>query len=236
MSKPNKIKNNASKKNKATATISSTERLQEMLQETERELETIQPKIDRLELQLQKLKELKLSKQKLITLKLSVQSILSNFSEQRMPDKNTELYDEIDKAKLNKLSLETIAKRPETKLITKPKNMLAPSVNNGAFLPEQAFIEADEILKRKQSINYDLFRAVVFSGGCASTEQIRQYLIENNIKQPASGESFENVPLTDISARINYLVRKGVVKPGERGTFLSCLGWTGSDPEAVLQE
>jgi len=229
MSKQTKPKNNASKKNKTTANISSTERLQEMLQETERELEIIQPKIDRLELQLQKLKELKLSKQKLITLKLSVQSILSNFSEQRMPDKNTKLYNEIDKTKLEELSLKTTVKLPEAKLIAKPKNMLDPLMKNGTFLPERAFAEADEILKRKQSINYDLFRAVVFSGGCASTEQIRQYLIENNIKQPASGENFENVPLTDISARINYLVRKGVVKPGERGTFLSCLGWTSNE-------
>jgi hypothetical protein len=36
---------------------------------------------------------------------------------------------------------------------------------------------------------------------------------------------FEEVELTDISSRVNYLVRKGLVNPDGRGNFVSCLGW-----------
>ena len=106
------------------------------------------------------------------------------------------------------------------------------SLPAGAFLPELAFHQADSLLKRKSSINYDLFRAIVFNGGQASTEQIRQYLIEHRIKQPASGESFDDVELTDISARVNYLVRKGLVKAEGRGVFSSCLGWAEAESHA----
>jgi hypothetical protein len=212
-------------KNKSVANISSTERLKEMLDEAERELEAIQPKIDKLEHQLQKLKELKLAKQKLITLKLSVQSILSNYSEFKSTDPSTTLPGKNYSTEPQELNLNTKQDTSQTKAISITGQTLKQTAAQGTFLPEMAFNQADAILKRKSSINYDLFRAVVFNGGSANTEQIRQYLIENQIKQPASGESFEGVALTDISARVNYLVRKGVVKPDGRGTFISCLGW-----------
>jgi hypothetical protein len=93
------------------------------------------------------------------------------------------------------------------------------------FLPEMAFNQVDAVLRKKTSINYDLFRAIILNGGKASTEEIKRYLISNHIKQPASGEGFEDVELTDISSRVNYLVRKGIVRPDGRGTFISCLGW-----------
>jgi hypothetical protein len=212
-------------KNKSVANISSTARLKEMLDEAERELETIQPKIDKLEQQLQKLKELKLAKQKLITLKLSVQSILSNYSEFKSIDSGTTFSNKNYSTPPQELNLSTKQKITVTKENSESGQTLKPAAPNGTFLPEMAFNQADAILKRKSSINYDLFRAVVFNGGSANTEQIRQYLIENQIKQPASGENFEGVALTDISARVNYLVRKGIVKPDGRGTFVSCLGW-----------
>lgn len=212
-------------KNKSIANISSTERLKEMLEEAERELETIQPKIDKLELQLQKLKELKLSKQKLITLKLSIQSILSNFSEFKSTELSTSLLTKNYSSIPGSLNLITKQSETSTKAISAKLESLNTPTPMGAFLPELAFNQADTILKRKSSINYDLFRAVVFNGGQANTEQIRQYLVEHHIKQPASGEGFEGVELTDISARVNYLVRKGIVKPDGRGTFVSCLGW-----------
>lgn len=218
-------------KNKSVANISSTQRLKEMLDEAERELEAIQPKIDKLEQQLQKLKELKLAKQKLITLKLSVQSILSNYCEFKSVDTGTKVLENNYSSVLNELNLNTKENTSQAKEKIEQRPALKHAAHNGTFLPEMAFNQADAILKRKSSINYDLFRAVVFNGGSASTEQIRQYLIENRIKQPASGESFEGVALTDISARVNYLVRKGVVKPDGRGTFVSCLGW--AEPAAL---
>lgn len=217
-------------KNKTLPNISSTERLQEMLNEAENELELIQPKIDKLESQLQKLKELKLSKQKLITLKLSIQSILSNFSDKKtsiveslLPEKNfSSLMEDEEFSSRQNLT--------NTKHITLVTKKLKSHTPNGMFIPELAFQQVAEVLKRKNSINYDLFRAIVLNGGSASTEQIRQYLIENQIKQPASGEGFNGVELTDISARVSYLVRKGLVKPDGRGVFASCLGW--AEPES----
>jgi hypothetical protein len=218
-----------SHKKKVLSAISSTERLREMLEEAEQELESIQPKIDKMEIQLQKLKELKLAKQKLITLKLSVQSILSNFSDFKSADLNTkELVTNFSQSP-EKLNIET--KQNET--VTKPNSVKSETLKNprpvGVFLPELAFNQADAILKRKSSINYDLFRAIVFNGGQAHTETIRQYLVDHQVKQPASGESFEGVELTDISARVNYLVRKGLVKSEGRGLFISCLGWAEAD-------
>ena len=217
-------------KNKSIPNISSTERLQEMLSESERELELIQPKIDKLESQLQKLKELKLAKQKLITLKLSIQSILSNFSETKISGFETILSENNFS---NFAEIKKFSNKPElgkTKQKGGAIQKLNTSSSNGMFLPELAFQQVDAVLKRKQSINYDLFRAIVLNGGSATTEQIRQYLVEHRIKQPASGESFENVELTDISARVSYLVKKGLVKPDGRGIFTSCLGWT--EPES----
>ena len=93
-------------------------------------------------------------------------------------------------------------------------------------MPDQAFDEAGKYLKKKGSINYELYRAVVFSGGRATTEQIRDYLVENGITRPGNGEPFDGAPLTEISSRINYLVRRGIVVPSNRGEFVSVYGWT----------
>ena len=81
------------------------------------------------------------------------------------------------------------------------------------------------MLKKQNSINFELFRAIVFNGGQASTEQIRQYLVENRIAMPGTGQFFDDIPLTDISSRVNYLIRKGLVTSGGRGVFVSTLGW-----------
>lgn len=206
----------AKKNAKLSKNISSTERLEELLTETQEELDSLEPQIERLEKQLDKLKELKLAKQKLITLKLSIKSILENFSKSdavniTTPVKNLEAE--------QKLSSYLLNKSVKTSLTTKK------TYSAGAFFPELAFQEVAGTLRKKTSINYELFRAIVLNGGRATTEEIKQYLVENRIKQPASGDSFENVELTDISSRINYLVRKNLVKPEERGTFVSCLGW-----------
>lgn len=226
-------------KDKSLKKISSSERLESLLEEAEKELSLIQPKIDRLEKQMDQLKELKLAKQKLITLKLSVKSILSNFNpEKRVALQPHELTLSSDLNLLNNTKQETLNSQTKTKTLRfdslKTKH-LTEHLNDtaadppGSFLPDLAFQQADTLLRKKTSINYDLFRAIVFNGGRASTEAIRQYLVDNHICQPASGESFEKVALTDISSRVNYLVRKGIVKPSSRGTFVSCLGWANPD-------
>jgi hypothetical protein len=210
---------------KSVANLSSSKRLEELLEETNRELELLQPKIDKLEKQLDKLKEMKLAKQKLITLKLSIKSILSNFSENKAGSDTTKI--------INKELSEILSSSPEDTLLKTSQDIRDTSkLKTGhfestgtTFVPDMAFNQVNAILRKKTSINYDLFRAIILNGGKASTEQIKQFLVENRVKQPASGEGFEQVELTDISSRVNYLVRKGVVRPDGRGTFISCLGW-----------
>lgn len=210
----------AAKKETVSASISSTERLEQLLKETEAELEKLDPRIHKLEKYIDELKELKLAKQKLITLKLSIQSILNNFSSAKIPENTTNVI---------KVGLgEVFGKNHEqVKFSTQQKlHSTSDRFSDKTFLPDVAFEQADGILRRKNSINYDLFRAIVFNGGRASTEEMKRYLVENGIRQPGNGQPFDDVELTDISSRVNYLVRKGIVEPDGRGNFTSCLGWS----------
>lgn len=194
--------------------ITSEKRLEEMLKEAEEELEKIQPKIEKLEKQVEKLQQLKLAKQKLITLKLSLKSIQENFTKNKASSL-VSLSGEEDLRNLThdkKLSYDLSASEPAVDA-------------SKIFFPDRAFSEVDRILRKKTSMNYEIFRAIVFNGGKATTEQIKTYLVENGITQPTTGEGFENVELTDISSRTNYLVRKGLVKPDGRGLFVCNLGW-----------
>lgn len=199
-------------RNVEAGSISSRKRMEAMLSETEKELGDLQPKIEKLEKQVEKLNELKQTKQKLITLRLSLKSILSNFETGKTA---TSVDNESDASKLSLKAQVSVSKTSED----------ASDNFIGTFLPDAAFQEAGKILKKKGSINYELYRAVVFSGGRATTGQIRDYLVENGITRPGSGESFDNAPLTEISSRINYLVRRGVVVPSNRGEFVSIFGW-----------
>lgn len=226
------MKKTEKQKKNTVSNISSTERLEDILNETEKELEAIQPQIDKLEKQLDKLKDLKLAKQKLITLKLSIKSILSNFSsgvstevlESGMAQKLSSLAENLKPSR----ELKTSQKPSFTSVPTHAPQISYPGTN---FLPELAFQQVNLLLRKTTSINYDLFRAIVFNGGKATTEEIRQYLVENHVKQPGSGEGFEQVELTDISSRVNYLVRKGIVKPEGRRLFISLLGWTDANQD-----
>lgn len=188
--------------------IVSSERLGDLLQEADSELSKIQPEIEALERAVQQLKDLKQSKQKLLSLKFSLQSIIDGFSQERIT-KNSEgealAHLEVPIAKLSSGQIEAL--------------------DQATFYPEQAFEAADTVLKQKQSTNYELFRAIALNGGKAGTETIKQYLIEHRIQQPASGEGFEEVPLSEISARVNYLVRKGLVTPNGKGLFIATVGW-----------
>ena len=66
---------------------------------------------------------------------------------------------------------------------------------------------------------------MVFNSGIATTEQIKSYLIENNIQQPKTGKTFDDVELKEISSRTHYLVRKNVLDTTEPGIFKSVPGW-----------
>lgn len=96
--------------------------------------------------------------------------------------------------------------------------------SNGVFLPELAFKQADEVLRYRQSMNYEIFRAIVLNGGKATTAEVRNYLIEQDIRTP-QGKGFENSKLSDVYPRIAYLVKRGVLRPIAPGYFLSCFGW-----------
>lgn len=192
-------------------TLSSPERLQTLLTEAEEELSAIQPEIEALEEQIATLKELKLKKQRLLTLKMSLSAMLESFKKDEVLEDNAS-------------GLPAILSISETKLYDYKELSTLKT-----FHPDEALKQVDQFLKQKGSLNYDLYKAVVFQGGKANTEEIRNYLVSAGITQPQTGESFEKVPLTEISSRINYLVRKGVLAPAERGSFFTTLGWC--DPE-----
>jgi hypothetical protein len=193
--------------------IADTPRLEALLTEAEKELEALEPKIERLEKQVEKLQELKLSRQKLIAFKLSVKSILSSFN---LRD-NSDAYGDASEKNLRS-HVFSPASLPGT-------HLLSP-IPDGVFVPELALQEASALLRRKNSINYELFRAIILNGGRADTQTVKHYLLEHDIRQPGSGENFERVALTDISSRVNYLVRKGVVTSDGHGSFVSRFGWS----------
>ncbi len=191
--------------------LTSPQRLQELLQEAERELQEIQPRIEELEKLTQELKSLKLSKQRLITLKMSLTTMLDNLTIDNVEsDSESSSMSSMDLTQVKSFSFEELSTLK-------------------SFHPDKAFMDVERFLKQKQSLNYEMFKAVVFKGGKASTEEIKAFLVESGAQQPQTGEGFEDVPLTEISSRANYLVRKGVLQPMGRGYFFTPLGWV--DPE-----
>lgn len=194
-----------------TDSLVSQERLHLLFQEAENQLEQLQPRIDELENMVQELRELKQTKQRLLTLKMSLMTLIDTSKNDDILLSNTNLTTD---------SFQDV----ETKLFN--FNELSAIK---MFHPDVAFKQADQILKQKDSLNYQIFKAVVYQGGKANTEQIRQFLVDSGVQQPHTKKGFEDVPLTEISSRANYLVRKGVLKPLERGSFYSILGWL--DPE-----
>lgn len=117
--------------------------------------------------------------------------------------------------------------RPKTVGRKVPKNI---GKGNYIFIPELAIEQSKETIKRRESVNFEMFKAIVLNGGIASSEEIRTYLIEQDIRQPnKDNASFEDVALTDISSRISYLVTKGAVQPRGKGVFASSYGWQKGD-------
>jgi hypothetical protein len=191
------------------ASLTSPERLEALLDETELELARLQPEIDALEVQLQKLNELRQAKQKLLSFKTGLQAILNN----------QDLTGLMSRSQDPSHAIATPSERPF------PLSEAHDSTTGKTFLPDLAFEQVNHILSRRDSLNYELFRAIVYGGGQATTEEIRQFLIDNDVRLPSSGAGFEEVPLTDISSRVNYLVRKNVVRAVGNGVFVANLGW-----------
>jgi hypothetical protein len=187
--------------------VVSPESLTELLASTQEELPLLEKQITHLEKQLEdqlaQLATLQASKNRLLQLKQSLQALLG------MP----------------------VSALPESLLASSNAQALSPSTPKlpdfatATFIPEKAFDEAKTILKRPDSVNYELFKAVVLHGGRANTEQIRLFLAEHGVLIPSTRLPMGNLPLSEISSRINYLVRKGVVWPAGGGVFVSAFGW-----------
>lgn len=191
--------------------VVSSDRISNMIQEAENELIKIKPEIDYLEDCQNKLRELKNQQYKLQSLIISLKSVLkvtdvNNTKETKLMDidvKNNVLLDK--------------------------NNVLDNDITNAnmrnVFLPDQAISQVKNYLRTKNNMNYEIFKAVVFNSGIASTQEIKNYLIETEVKQPKTGKGFDNVELKEISSRANYLVRKGVLTSLEPGNFRSVFGW-----------
>lgn len=118
-----------------------------------------------------------------------------------------------------------VKENPTPKRTARPHaHRLLPEAASGAFFPERAFEEADAIIRHRQSVNYEIFRAVVLNGGQATNAEIRRYLIEQEIRTP-QGKTFQDAKLSEISARVAYLVKRQVLYPIGPGRFRSCFGW-----------
>jgi hypothetical protein len=194
-----------------STTLASPENLEALLKQAESELEAIQPQIEEIENQLKVLHELKQSRQRLLTLKMSLSALLES---------STQPYVESTPGYL----ANTLGDLAQQKLQSFEDDYTYLSTHK-TFHPDLALQQVTHALKQRDSLNNDMFRAVVLNGGKASTAEIKTYLVEAGIKQPQTGEGFEDAPLTEISSRANYLVRKGILKALDRGVFYTTLGW-----------
>ena len=190
--------------------LGSPDRLKILLTEAELELNSLQPQIDELEAHIEQLQELKRSKQRLLTLKMSLTAMLEG----------------IDRDTRQQAIVDAIGTDPaDQKGSINDAEALGFLTAQKTFHPETALEQVSTILKQRDSLNYEMFKAVCLLGGKASSQEIKDYLIQNQIKQPQTGEGFEKVALAEISSRVNYLVRKNVLKPAERGIVYTPLGW-----------
>jgi len=191
--------------------ITSDDRIQGLLTEVTTQLDTLQPQIESLERAADQLKVLRREKQKLLSLKLSLEGIVGNYGTDEAPIHPTTSIDSALPSLPNRFGFE----------------VESTSDFQAIFRPDKA-LEVGYQVVRKGSLNAHLYAAVVYHGGKATTEAIKQYLIEQGLTQPASGESFEAMPLTEISSRANYLVRKQLLESNGRGAFRCLAGWVSS--------
>ena len=186
-----------------------------LLDQVERELELLEPALESLNKLQQLLHEARLKKQRLVSLRLSLQSLLST-------QQSASLSHSIDVTHLSTYI-------PQGSYAAQQRDRFS------TFYPDKAFEAAKTLLPRRDSINYELFRGLVFAGGQATTQQLLDYLIEHQVRMPGSGDTFEAVGLTQISSRINYLMRKGLAESVGRGQFRLTVGWESPLAEAALE-
>jgi hypothetical protein len=195
---------------KQKLSLTSIDRMQGLIDEARNELESIEPKIAKLEKSVSILAELKDRRHKLKALILNLQSIFTKESENidvniiNAVDQSSELNTRLNPT--DKISIDTLNGRK-------------------IFIPEVAISNAQNYLRTKNNINYEIYKAVVANTGTATSEEIKYYLVKNEIKQPKNGEGFEDVPLKEISSRINYLVRKGLLISYAPGAYSTAFGW-----------
>lgn len=197
--------------NKNKKSIVSADRLEKLAREANKELKAITPEIEYLEECVKKLSELKEKKRKLNSLIINLKSIVP-LNDVKINKENTDVTsDKLTAHKLRNNNVNTISidTRGERKV----------------FIPEVALSNVKRYLRSKNNINYEIYKAVVYNTGEASTEEIKHYLVKNNIKQPKSGKGFEDVPLKEISSRANYLVRKQLLISYSSGLFSTVFGW-----------
>ncbi len=184
-----------------------------LLTQVEKELALLEPALESLHKLQQLLHETRQKKQRLVSLRLSLQSLLSTQQTPSLP--HNALHNGV------------------TPLLPRYSEgtMGTAMARFGTFYPDKAFEAAKTSLPRRDSINYELFRGLVFAGGQATTQQLLDYLVEHQVRMPNSGDTFEDVGLTQISSRINYLIRKGLAESVGRGQFRLTVGW-----ESALSE
>lgn len=181
--------------------------LSELHENVAAELNQLQPKIDELETALSQLQELKQQKQRLIALKLSLESIINQPKQAEAPLKQSYASSPVShQSTYNRLD----------------------DLQLKSFYPDEALAQIEHLLPRKDSLNYHFFKAIVYYGGKATTEEIRQYLIDNEITYPTTGQTFDDIGLSQVSSRVNYLIRKNIARSMGGGVFVSNYGWRDS--------
>ncbi|MBY0449502.1 MAG: hypothetical protein K2X01_02605 [Cyanobacteria bacterium] len=208
------------------ASLTSPDKMQDILTAIEKELAVLQPEVDRLEDALQQLQSLKATKQKLLTLRMSIRAIMENYHQDtHVSDENTSANASLYTPNYASNHVSSYTQRPVQQPVLPHYVLKGTPFELQQFNPETALSAAKDILRQQYSINTILYQAIVDCGGVATTEMIKHYLLENGIQQPANGMGFEDIPLSEISSRVNYLVRKGLVSSIRRGTFAAANGW-----------
>lgn len=195
-----------------TISIASNERILSLIQEAENELFKIQPEIVYLEQCQKKLCELKEQQFKLNSLIASLRGLVKNV--------------DVQKNALNKIDVRNENLQESHAEIAVNINKENDETSRKVFLPDQAISYVKNHLRTNNNLNYEIYKGIVFSSGQATTQEIKQYLIENRIKQPKTGKGFEDVELKEISSRANYLVRKNILVSPEPGIFRTVFGWS----------
>ncbi|MEW5822548.1 MAG: hypothetical protein AB1782_20310 [Cyanobacteriota bacterium] len=194
--------------------LASDSRIQKLLEEAENELSILQPEIDYLEGCVAKLNDLKLKKNKLLSLKASLITLLKQqyLNNKDINTLNNQTWNETE----NRINFD-LTKDDLTKI----------DLNNqiNSFTPELALDQVKKYLRTNNNLNYEIFKAIVYNAGEANTEDIKNYLVKNRIKQPKTGKYFNDVELKDISSRVNYLIRKKLLITTGPGSYKVILGY-----------